>query len=56
MSYALIPIQATISGVTTSSEETPAIAIPPHFRRPKNALPTLRNKAEKKPFAEVKKK
>ncbi len=57
MSYLLMPIQATISSITTTGELSPQIAIPSRVARPRaHAMPTQRNQAEKKPFSEIKKK
>jgi uncharacterized protein (TIGR03437 family) len=53
MSYLLIPVQATASSTTTSSDTKAAIAMPPRFRRPVNGKPSLRNQQTKKPFSQA---
>lgn len=53
MSYLLIPVQATASSTTTSSDTKAAIAIAPRFRRPVNGKPSLRNQQTKKPFSQA---
>jgi uncharacterized protein (TIGR03437 family) len=56
MSYLLLPIQATAPAAVTASEASPETGMLARFRRPAQTLPTLRNKAAKRPFSEVKKK
>lgn len=53
MSYPLMPIQATPPTTTTASATKPENAIPPKFRRPVKAGPSLRNHQVKKSFSQA---